>query len=129
MTVKEANNVVSNVEDSLYNVGVEIFKDGDFLGSCLASDVFPCDDNIVIEVYLTKNEPGSPYEYKCIEDDTIFACNIMEVIDDNDIEDDAKVLVRIVDYDSREIMNENEPCYAWENTEREEITFTVKINM
>ena len=122
MTVKEANNVVSNVEDSLYNVGVEIFKDGGFWGSCLASDIFPCNDKIVIEVYMMKCEPGSPYEYKCIEDDHIFACTIMEVIDDNDMEDDAKVLVRIVDYDSREILEEYEPCYVWENTEREEVT-------
>lgn len=126
MTVKEAYDVVSNGKDGLYNVGVEIFKNGSFLRSCLASGIFPCEDNIVIEVYMTKCEPGSPYDYKCIEDDIIFACDIMELIDNSDIEDDAKVLVRIVDYDSREVLEEYEPCYAWENTEREEITFTVK---
>lgn len=129
MTVKEAYNVVSNGEGKFDNVGVEIFKDGSFWGSYLASGIFPCEDNIVIEVYMTKCEPGSPYDYKCIEDDIIFACDIMESIDNSDIEDDAKVLVRIVDYESREILEEYEPCYAWENTEREEITFTVKVNM
>ena len=127
MTIKEAYDVIFNGKDSSYSVGVEIFKDGDFWGSCLANDIFLEGNNIVI-VVNAKRKQGL-LDLKCTSDETIFAANVMEVMGENGTDENTKVVIRFVDPDSREVLEEFEPCYAWENHEREQITFTVKINM
>lgn len=125
--IKEADNLIDHERiTGLSNVGVEVFIKDDFWGTALTNDIYPEEGRLMIEVYLQKSEPGSPYEYKAIEDNLVCASDIYDFVGEEEIDDDSEIVIRFVDLDNNGAMKDYEPCAVWANIERDEITFTVK---
>lgn len=115
--------------NSLSKVGVEIVGK-DSISTCNASEIFPENgERVVVFVYLRKNGKGAPYEYTCVEKHPTFVSDLIGIDGLNDFDKDngANIVIRIIDDDTHEVLKEYEPSAVWENTERDEMTFTVRI--